>query len=320
MATCVEATILIISSSRPEVLWYCLKSFNERLLNCTKKYYINEDVVNPTKTKEIERIVGKLKLDATVIRNKEPIGPFISIMNFAQTCKSKYLFIIEDDWELEVDIRVDDLYRIMDKYPNINEILVKYKERLVKGEPNLVDFGYTLALSTTPMAMPALWRVKPLQDSFHNKQVHDLIYGTSFVRLRIPVVFPDFYHITSTMPEGDGKVKWLRDSIGAYVIQTEYAQIRHLGTTWKTFLPIDPSSILSTELEAKYITCRTPSLPPEARPINGKIPFDEKFVEEQCLKADTRISDYLYYIKSLYNAGSLKMPDWDAFLVKHRLK
>lgn len=315
----VDVDILIISSSRPDVLYYCLKSFDEKLINCRKRYFINEDVVNTHKSSEIEQVLDRLGLCASIHRNDQPCGPFKAILNFSLHCTSPYIFIIEDDWELEDDIMVDRLFLLMNKYKNINEIILRYKDKEANGGLIISDFDYNLVLYTTPLASPGLWRAERLRKSLKDKQVHDLIFNTPFQQLRIPTVFPNYYKNINKIPKGPDQINWLTNHIGAYAIKTPHNQVRHLGGTWKTFIPLDTKAMLIQELNAWYFIHRTPLIPPDARPINGKIPYDQTFMDDQIKKAGKRLADYLYFIKSLHMQLSLDIDQWKDFLVKYNL-
>ncbi len=314
-----SVTVLIISSSRPEVLRYCLKSFNEKLLNCKKTYFINEDVVDKNKTQQIEQICDELQLTYTINRNTKPKGPCKAIMDFAKQYEGKYFFIVEDDWELEDEIRVPDLYNIMDKYESVNEIILKYKNKVVNKTVYIDDFGYNLYLSETPLASPGLWRTSLLKKSYKNKTIHDIVNDKPFHMLRIPVLFPEFYSKNEKL-SGDAKINWLLKDIGAYIIKSQHLQIRHLGNTWKTFLPNESNDVFLNELKYTYIIERNnEKYPIEPRPINGKIPYDKDYIDRQLKASGKHINHYLSYIQKLYRTDSLKNSEWMEFLNEHKL-
>lgn len=225
--------------------------------------------------------------------------------------------LVEDDWELESVIDVGRLVTIMDTAkPPINEIILRYKERLVSGVPSVSINGVDLQLASTPLASPGLWRMSIIQNAWESHKVRDLVYNTNFRRLRIPVLFPKFYENVEKLSDKD-KLKWLKNDVGAYILKNQYRQVRHLGTTWKTFLPTDPTTLYLTELDARHIIYRPTSSPPEARPINGKIPYQEDYVRTQLETAKKcgRLDDYMYYLNSLNSAGYLKTEEWTEFFI-----
>jgi hypothetical protein len=304
--------VLIISSSRPEVLEYCLDSFNRRLKGCQKRFYINEDVTNQERSSRIEEIVSRLGISAEICRNKTPKGPCIAIADFSKVTKCKYFFVVEDDWELEDDIRVDSLIKIMDHHENISEIVLKYKEKIHKSKEQVDEEGYKLYLYETPLASPGLWRKSKLIESLANRAVYKLVYETPFHVLRVPALFPQYYAKINAKYSDEKMLSWLRDDIGVYGIKVPHNQVRHLGGTWKTFLPKEEEKqgLLLQELDARYISGRSTQTPPDARPINGVIPFDEKYAQTQLDKMGKRKSEYIYYLKSLLESGALSDPRW----------
>lgn len=92
--------ILIISSSRPEVLKYCMNSFDKKLLNCNKTYYVNEDITNEEKSIKVDNILKNYNVrEINKHTGKGRLGPLLAIHNFIKNqCTTKYYFILDDDF------------------------------------------------------------------------------------------------------------------------------------------------------------------------------------------------------------------------------
>lgn len=135
--------ITTTATIRPELFHQTLDSFTKNLFVDQKEYrlILNVDPIGEDVDPMEVVKVGQQFFDNVVynIPNKP---------NFAQACKwcwgqttSKYIFHLEDDWELSRKILIGNLISILDK----DEIMVGLrlpKNRVIKVDPKLKKIGY----------------------------------------------------------------------------------------------------------------------------------------------------------------------------------
>lgn len=322
----VDVDVLILSASRPAVLRYSLQSFSDKLKFCKTRFFINEDVVNESLSKEITAENNPSINIVGIKRNKKPQGPLVGIINFIQSshCQSKYIFIVEDDWELEVDIDVKKLFEIMDKDESVNSIILKYKP---KGTGVIKTIaGIDLNLSSTPLASPSLWRVSNLLKCIDNPEVYKYITQTPFIKLRIPVFYQDFYQMVKqykTTKDKQQFTDYLEKNVGAYIYCSPYVLIRHLGNTWKRFDPNQTENeMIYREIDPVYYHWRCPDFQDiPFRPVKGRVSFNKEKIE----KNFSRFNDpekytkelypkFISYLKVLYEKKILVGEEWQKYL------
>lgn len=319
-----DIDILIISSSRPDVLKYCMESFNKKLLNCNKTYYVNEDVTNRKKSIEVCNILKKYNIK-NINKNfgKKRLGPLLAINHFIKNnCTSKYCFILEDDWELLLDIDVSELVNIMENNSHVNQLIFKFKDKFIGDEVDL-NSKYKFKLSISPQACPSLWRTSKLIQCYEDCRKKNMQIKKSGLLMRS--IFDGYsdrknQYINNKLNKAQF-ITWLSKNCGSYIFLTQFLQIRHLGTTWKTLInkPNLKTTYLKHELHRFffiYWNLDYGYMP--VRPINGKIPYDTVFEKTNLpfmFKKLKTFKIYIQYIKDLKSNNYLEdSVEWDKFL------
>jgi len=169
--------LLVTSASRPALLEKTLTSFSGNV-ELTQHYFrglLHEDILEEEPSKQI--IVWASRFSFSVVEHHQPhigLGPAIGYMldNFVT---SKYLFYLQDDWELVRPLDLDLAIDYMEKYPMINQIRFNKrktmpfvgdnpKKRWYKKEVLFGDRIFTV--SPHWVLNPALWRVDFISDKF----------------------------------------------------------------------------------------------------------------------------------------------------------
>lgn len=126
-----DLDVIITSSSRPELLKLTLQYFETNIhFHGNIRFILNEDFVIK---KESEKLVkwaknsGYFKQE-DIYCHQKPLGLDNVIIKLIDKVKTPYYIYLQDDWILERPLEIDKVMYIMDKIPNINNILFyKYK-------------------------------------------------------------------------------------------------------------------------------------------------------------------------------------------------
>lgn len=187
--------VLVLSSSRPHLLWMTLRSFQQKCKNVSLRFCIDDDVVNKAMSKLITKTNMEYngeKLDIMPIKYRlQPIGPFIKYNRFANECKDKYFMILEDDWQLQKEVDILALIRIMDSDSSVNQLMLTYNPEPI-ASPEVHDM-YAISLRHRPCAHPSIWRTAHMKSKSNHPEIKHMWESTPFVKLRIPslIIAPD---------------------------------------------------------------------------------------------------------------------------------
>lgn len=217
--------VLIMSSSRPQLLPYCVDSLYNMIFSCTyvkPRFLLHEDFVIP---KESEKVIEYAKSQGfdVIEKHKPNIGQGFAMNHMLKFIKSKYLFRMEDDWEFERPVDLDKALWIMDKYPLVNCIIFNKNKNCTWKMSigiNEYDFeGQKLTLSAGWFFIPGIWRMDKVRKHWSARE------------------FKPEGHWQDSLREKGKKIdkEYCYNKIGAYFYggKDDYRYIRHLGNTWK---------------------------------------------------------------------------------------
>lgn len=121
------------ATARPHIVKKTYSSFNRHLKGINLKecrLFINVDPI-PKGVKQ--RLVGQVaeKYFGEVISNYPKVPNYTAAYNWVwSNAESKYIFNLEDDWELSVDVDIPKLLENFDRHPNLYIVALRaYKYR-----------------------------------------------------------------------------------------------------------------------------------------------------------------------------------------------
>lgn len=161
--------VLITASSRPQCLVRTMDAFLKHIKYSKPfRFIIHEDFVFRKQSVETLRYIRESGLFHEVMCSKSPIGLGRAIVRIFPKVKTKYVFYLQDDWEFERSVNLDDVVGVMDNYPDINQIFFnKYKTLgVVNGfhfderevHPINSNKLLTICLNNGWQLLPAVWR------------------------------------------------------------------------------------------------------------------------------------------------------------------
>lgn len=105
-----------------------------------------------------------------VTLDKRPIGLGKTLARLIPKIRTEYMFYLQDDWEFEREVNLNDVVGVMENYPDINQIIFnKYRTRgVIQGfhykEREVHPFGsnkkLTICLNNGWQLLPGVWRTK----------------------------------------------------------------------------------------------------------------------------------------------------------------
>lgn len=275
--------VLVVSASRPHLLWTTLKSFRANARNVNLRFHIDEDVVYP----RLSSLITKKTFGNDIVwvrRKQPPIGPFIKYLDFADNdATGEYMFILEDDWILPLPVDFDVLLRGMDAHPEVDELMLPYKTYMVGKPERLID-DVQMCLNKQPHASPAIWRTEALRRA--SKTTGKMVRREGNFRvLRIPALIPNFYETVKSL-KGDALESYLRKNSRAFYVVSDFAMVTHIGCCWKRFRRRRFSDEASDNaihelIKAPVYLISPPTAPITLLPLSGVLPLDFGPIEKE---------------------------------------
>lgn len=146
---------------RPEVLQTTLASFNKNLFGdiSNHRLIINIDPVGGVKVQDVLDVIYKFFRKDMVVYNTPKEPHFGKAAKWCwERIESKYVFHLEDDWELVRKVEMDDLIGILNNNPDIASVrLLIYKSRYMKGHFKNTKSKYFI-MNDTLTLNPCLYR------------------------------------------------------------------------------------------------------------------------------------------------------------------
>lgn len=169
-----DCDVIITSSSRLELLKLTLEYFKNNIhFHGNFRFILNEDYVLPEKSKKLVKWAENSGYfeKKNIYCNNPPLGLVNGIISLINKVKTPFLIYLQDDWAFERPIELDKAIYMMEKIPQINNILFyKYKvPYAINGihfrEYYFRQFPQHLTLYNAWEFIPGIWRrdfIKPI--------------------------------------------------------------------------------------------------------------------------------------------------------------
>ena len=215
--------VLVMASSRPDLLKITMDSFRKYIQYPNIRYMIHEDFVYPEISEKSVAYAESAGFD--IIEKSLPkIGVGYAMDKMFKLVESDYVFHMQDDWELQ---RPVDLYRIiwtMNQHPEINCITFN-KYRNMKGYEGFENREFTFVggikgcIYNGWQFLPGVWRMSKVREKWSPRKVR-----------------PEGNFQNSFGTHNERQVHdFLRKNVGSYMYggMGEYRYVRHIGGTWR---------------------------------------------------------------------------------------
>lgn len=121
--------VIVVSACRPECLRRTIESFLNKVSYSGKfRVLFHEDCIFPVMSRLVKTYLCRFTEDGLSIAYMEsnpPIGIGRAISNILiPKIESDFFFYLEDDWEFERIVPLDDFISIMNRYPDINQLIL----------------------------------------------------------------------------------------------------------------------------------------------------------------------------------------------------
>jgi hypothetical protein len=153
--------LLMLSCSRPDLFCQTIDSFNSMVkFSGNIRKILHEDIANEKlSNKVLDYAKGKFDI---ILFDKPPLGQGVSLDKLVNMAKTEYFLSWEDDWEIRQEIDIDRCIELMNKFPQINQIV--FHKRKIMG--NRYDFikkevnfeGNILTTNPHWGFQPGIWR------------------------------------------------------------------------------------------------------------------------------------------------------------------
>lgn len=216
--------VLITASSRPELINYCYESVKKNILfSGDLRFILHEDFVFPEKSEQVLLWAKEKNIDM-VLQTNPAKGLGFALMKMLGLVTTKYCFYLQEDWEFERYVDIDQLICTMESDEKINSVIFN-KNRNQPGcmgfQTKECLFDTNLRLCTAPgwFLLPAIWRTDFIRSKW--KEWDGRPEGA------ITNVFGS--HEERSNPD------YVIKNMGTYFYGglREYRYVRHLGDTWR---------------------------------------------------------------------------------------
>lgn len=215
-----QIDMLITGSSRPDLLEKTVNSFIKNLkYSGTLRILFHEDYVFKAESDESVAYAQRSELFDVVEWHDPHVGLGEAINCMLPKIGTKYIFYLQDDWELEREVDLDGLVRAFDEHEELRHVhFNKYRTTgSMSGFQQLPHnfSGIDMCLYNAWSLLPSLWRA-------------------SFIKPRWIVRYerPEGY-FTNSLGNHQQRLDtvYCKRFIGAYIYgaKEEYRYLRHLG-------------------------------------------------------------------------------------------
>lgn len=212
--------IIITSSSRPQLYPFFWDSVQKMLISRGhRNIYIHEDFIFKEESQKVVKWVQKNIPGAELYINDPPLGLGFSIDAMLTKCRSKYILYLQEDWEFERPIDLDQLMWVMDKNLKINLIFFNkmVNLKMINGstQPEYEYNGVRMCLSHQWTFLPGLWRTDFVKKYWRTRKDYSEGYFTNA-----------FGNHEQRMD-----VNYCEKNIGAYMLgkSMDWRYARHIG-------------------------------------------------------------------------------------------
>ena len=221
--------ILIMGSSRPQLIPYMWQSFKRMcIIRQPYRVWFHEDFVYPSTSHAACKMVEDISLRENgrikVVQHNPAIGlgPAMDHM-FKNHITADYMFYLQEDWEFERPVDIDQITWMMDQNPDVNLVIFnKYRTSrkiLNKFEDKQVNkSGVDLCLFNSWVFLPGIWRMPFVRPRWVTQYDH-----------------PESYFTKTFL--GRENPEWCEEHMGAYIYGGygghSYRYVRHIGNSWR---------------------------------------------------------------------------------------
>lgn len=223
--------VLITSSSRPQLFPFFWESFKRMCIIREKpKVTVHEDFVFPEESKKVVEYLKRLNEqrgeNIIIDHDDPPMGLGNALTHYyKRRVEAEYMFYMQEDWEFERPIDIDQILWVMDRNPHIN--LVFFNKIKNNGSINkqkqqeFVYDGLPMCCYHAWAFLPGIWRTNFVRHHMKN----------GFAPERPEGNFTNRFGNHETRTPVDYVVK----NMGTYIYgkQGESRYIRHLGNNWR---------------------------------------------------------------------------------------
>jgi len=272
--------ILITGSSRPQLWPYFWESFKKMcIIRQPHKITVHEDYVFGDRSEQVMKYLRHLKEkgEIDVINADNPArGLGWTLDHYIKNrLESEYVFYLQEDWEFERPIDIDQITYVMDQHPQkINLIFFnKIKNSGVINKCEQREYTYSgmkVCLYHGWAFLPGIWR-RPFVRKNWVKSLH-----------KPEGAFQQALGSHETRVD----VKYCENRIGAYIYgrQGEHRYVRHLGNDWRMAEwrlegrrnNIRPGGNHGEHMDKPYMA---PWVPYPKRPVQARDGYDPTLID-----------------------------------------
>jgi hypothetical protein len=201
-----------------------MNAFFEHMIYRQKfRFFVHEDTVFFDKSQEVMAWLTDAEWPHVIRQSISPIGLGHAMEAMLPLIESKYMFYLQEDWEFERYVDVDQVVWMMDQHPEINSILFfKYRTPgVINGFPlEETSFeGKYCCLYNTWSLLPSVWRTEFVQKRWKTRKERP----------------EGFFTNSLGSAQQRASPKFCREHLGVYIWgpQGNYRMVRHLGNTWR---------------------------------------------------------------------------------------
>jgi hypothetical protein len=217
--------VLVTGSSRPQLWPFFWNSFNKMcIIRERPKVTVHEDFVFKKESEKVVKWVNA-NVQCTLDTDDPAIGLGRTLTAYiTKRLEKPYIFYLQEDWEFERPIDIDQIIWTMEQHKHINQIFFnKIRNRGVinKQKQEQRDFSNLKCCV------------------YHGFTFNPGIWRTSFVKKWWPTGVTDrpegaFQNIFGSHTKRSD-VKYCEDTIGSYIYgpHGDHRYIRHLGNDWR---------------------------------------------------------------------------------------
>jgi len=214
--------VIVTSSSRPQLWPYFLNAFFEHV-HCRSGFNIivHEDFVFRNESNEVLKYLESKSF--IVLHNNPAVGLGQSIDILLKNSNSKYVLYLQEDWEFERHVDLDQLMWVMDENPNVNCIFFnKYRNfKIFNGieQPQYTYSFVDMCLYHSWTFLPGIWRVDHVRKYWRWRKERSEGYFTNSFGTH----------------EQRNDHEYSKKILGVYMLgkQEEPRYVRHIGNDWR---------------------------------------------------------------------------------------
>jgi hypothetical protein len=221
-------SIVMTSSSRPQLFPYCWESVKRMLFFREQpRVIVHEDFVFEDKSLEVMKYLSKLEAEGEVheIHFHNPSIGLGYTLDFLirDIIKTDYILYLQEDWEFERPIDIDQMVYVMDQNPNVNLIFfnksVNYETLNKADQPQYNFSGVDMCLYHSWTFLPGIWRMSKVTEKWRARKERPEGYFTNAFGTHEERMSVDF----------------CEKNIGAYMLghRGDYRYARHIGNDWR---------------------------------------------------------------------------------------